>query len=182
MAMALHPASGKLWQADNARDSIPLAMPGLANDNELPHDELNLIEPNAHYGWPYCYDANLAIPDYPGQRCSAYRAPKRLLPAHAAPLGMLFYRAGGFPARYKNSLLVTYHGYRQHGRRIVALLPDRAGNPLGRSVDLVTGARLKGIVGVAAPVGIAQAPHGDVCFADDHARAIFKLHYLPPAQ
>jgi glucose/arabinose dehydrogenase len=99
MAMALHPASGKLWQADNARDSIQLAMPGLANDNELPHDELNLIEPNAHYGWPYCYDANLASPDYPGQRCSTYRAPKRLLPAHAAPLGMLFYRAGGFPAR-----------------------------------------------------------------------------------
>ena len=182
MAMAVDPASGKLWQADNARDSIQLAMPGLANDNELPHDELNLIERGVHYGWPYCYDANLASPEYPGQRCTGYRAPRRLLPAHAAPLGMLFYRGDNFPTRYKNSLIVTYHGYRQHGHRIVALLPDRAGHPLGRSVDLVKGSRLKGVTGVVAPVGIMQGADGDLYFADDHARAIFKLHYNPPGR
>jgi glucose/arabinose dehydrogenase len=182
MALAVDPISGKLWQGENARDSIQLAMPALKNDNELPHDELNVIEKGAHYGWPYCYDANLASPEYATARCQAYRAPKRLLPAHAAPLGMLFYRSAGFPPRFNHSLVVTYHGYRQHGHRIVALLADRAGHPLGRSVDLVIGTRTRGTTAVMAPVGITQGHDGDLYFADDHARAIFKLHYDAPTQ
>jgi glucose/arabinose dehydrogenase len=44
-ALAIHPLTGALWEADNARDFIQAAMPGLANDNELPHDELNLNLP-----------------------------------------------------------------------------------------------------------------------------------------
>jgi glucose/arabinose dehydrogenase len=180
MAMAVDPASGTLWQGENGRDSMQLAIPALPNDNELPHDELNKIEQGGHYGWPYCYDMNLSSPEYPGERCVGFKAPLRLLPAHAAPLGMVFYRGAGFSARYVHSLIVTYHGYRQHGHRIVALLPDGAGNPLGRSVDLVVGARATGVgetPGVTAPVGIAQGPDGDLYFADDHAHAIFKLHY-----
>lgn len=177
MAMAVDPGSGKLWQAENARDSIQRAMPGLSNDNELPHDELNLIERGAHYGWPYCYDMNVPSPEYATQRCAGRKAPARLLPAHAAPLGMLFYRGPGFPANYTHSLIMTYHGYRQHGHRIVALMPDKAGNPLGRSVELAVGGRVKGMLTIAAPVGIAQGLNGDLYFADDHAGAIFALHY-----
>lgn len=175
MAMAIDPVSGQLWQAENARDNIQLAMPGLANDNALPHDELNRIERGGHYGWPYCYDMNVPSPEYPGERCTGYRAPQRLLPAHAAPLGMLFYGGAGFPLRYRQSLVITYHGYRQFGHRVVALLADRTG--LQRSVDLVTGTRPKVRTGVMAPVGIQQGVDGDLYFADDHAHAIFKLHY-----
>jgi len=43
MAMAIDARSATLWQADNARDAIQLAMPSLKNDDELPHDELNRI-------------------------------------------------------------------------------------------------------------------------------------------
>lgn len=49
MAMAIDPVSGTLWQAENSRDNIQLAIPGLANDNALPHDELNRIERGSHY-------------------------------------------------------------------------------------------------------------------------------------
>lgn len=176
MAIAIEPRSGALWQGENARDGINAAMPGLKNDDELPHDELNLIIRGAHYGWPYCYDKNLASPEFPTADCSQFRAPVRLLPAHAAPLGMAFYSGSSFPARFHNSLIISYHGYRKHGHRLVALLADRRGNPFGKSVDLVTGSR-KGRAGTGAPVGVQVGADGNVYFTDDHSGRVLMLHY-----
>lgn len=30
---------------------------------------------------------------------------------------MVFYAGGAFPARFNGSLIISYHGYRQHGHR-----------------------------------------------------------------
>jgi glucose/arabinose dehydrogenase len=176
MAMAFEPGAGTLWQGENARDAINAAIPGLTNDDELPHDELNVIERGADYGWPYCYDNNRASPEYPSADCSGYRSPRRLLPAHAAPLGMAFYTGNAFPARFRSSLLITFHGYRQHGHRLVALLADRSGAPLGKSVDLFVGSRRKG-KSLGAPVGVKVGEDGNVYFTDDHSGQVARLHY-----
>jgi len=183
MALAFHPATGALWQAENARDAIQAAMPGLKSDEDLPHEELNLIKAGQHYGWPYCYDNNVASPEYPKTGCAAkYAAPQRLLPGHAAPLGMTFYTASRFPAMYKNSLLIGYHGYRANGHRLVALLPDAAGAPLGKSVELIKGWERKGKQGRGAPVDVKQGQDGDIYLADDHNGLALKLHYEAPAK
>jgi glucose/arabinose dehydrogenase len=175
MAMSFD-RNGQLWQADNGRDAIGAAMPGLKNDDELPHDELNLVERGADYGWPYCYDDNRSNPEFSGAGCASYRAPRRLLPAHAAPLGMAFYSGDAYPARFSGSLVVSYHGYRQHGHRVVALLPGRNGAPLGNSIDLVTGSRQNG-KHLGAPVGVSLGPDGKVYLADDHEGVIVRLSY-----
>ena len=180
MAMAFHPSTNSLWQADNARDFINAAMPGLKNDNELPHDELNLVKPGEHYGWPYCYDDNRASPEYPAAKCAAYRAPARLLPAHAAPLGMLFYTSDHFPARYKNSLVITFHGYRQHGHRLVALLPDKSGAPLGKMVNLISGWSQKKKQRMGAPVDVKLGPEGDLYLVEDRPGRVIRLQYQQP--
>ena len=182
MALAFHPATGALWQAENARDAIQAAIPGLKSDEDLPHEELNLIKAGQHYGWPYCYDSNVASPEYPKTGCAAkYVAPQRLLPGHAAPLGMTFYTASRFPAMYKNSLIIGYHGYRANGHRLVALLPDAAGAPLGKSVELIKGWERKGKQGRGAPVDVKQGQDGDIYLADDHNGLALKLHYEAPA-
>lgn len=174
MAMAVEPRSGQLWQADNGRDNLQAAMPGLASDDDLPHDELNLVVSGADYGWPYCYDNGVRSPEYPGADCRAYRSPIRLLPAHAAPLGMAFYTAGQFPPAFRNSLLITYHGYRKHGHRVVALFDE--GGPVGTSVTLVEGER-GAAPGLGAPVGIAVGPDGNVYIGNDHGGLVARLHY-----
>jgi len=181
MALAFQPNDGALWQADNGRDAIQAAMPALKNDDELPHDELNLVQRGADYGWPYCYDNNLASPEYPAANCSVYRAPVRLLPAHAAPLGMVFYTATRFPARYRNSLIIGFHGYREHGHRLVALLPDGSGAPRGPMVDLISGWQHKGKQGMGAPVDVKLGPDGNIYMAEDRTGRIVRLTYLGEA-
>jgi glucose/arabinose dehydrogenase len=179
MAMAVDPRTQILWQGENARDSIHAAMPELKNDNELPHDELNAILPGADYGWPYCYDNALPSPEYPTAQCRGFRSPIRLLPAHAAPLGMAFYTGKQFPAVLQHSLIVAYHGYRKHGHRVVALLDQGRKGPVGRSLTLVTGARSQAN-GMGAPVGIGIGADGSAYISDDHAGIVAQLYYEGP--
>ena len=58
MAMTVLP-NGRLLAANNARDYINRADPGLS-DEELPHEPLLLVEQGADYGWPYCYEIGRA--------------------------------------------------------------------------------------------------------------------------
>jgi glucose/arabinose dehydrogenase len=176
MAMAIDTRTGILWQGENGRDGIQAAMPALKNDDELPHDELNAIASGADYGWPYCYDNGLPSPEYPAATCRDFRAPARLLPAHAAPLGMVFYAARQFPAPFAYSLIVTYHGYRRHGHRVVALLDKGKDGPAGRSITLVNGERGRAL-GLGAPVGIGVGADGNVYISDDHGGIVARLHY-----
>ncbi|MRW92930.1 glucose dehydrogenase [Duganella sp. FT80W] len=174
-ALAIHPVTGAMWEADNARDFIQAAMPGLANDNDLPHDELNLIRRGANYGWPYCYDDNRASPEYPQADCKPYAAPARLLPAHAAPLGMTFYTGSAYPAAYKNSLIIGFHGYRDHGHRLVAILPDRNGAPLGKMYELIGDWGPKHKQPMGAPVDIKQGPDGNIYLVEDRTGRVVRL-------
>jgi glucose/arabinose dehydrogenase len=89
---------------------------------------------------------------------------------------MAFYTARQFPPLYSHSLVIAYHGYRQHGHRVVALLDKAREGPAGRSVTLVSGARGKAR-GLGAPVGVAVGADGNVYISDDHVGIVARLHY-----
>ncbi len=125
MALTNH-SSGTLLQAENSID-----LPGL----HQPFEELNLIEDGGFYGWPYCYDndkVNLLWPTHGNRIChkpEKHQQPWILLPPHTAPLDMRYYNGEMF-ASLKGKLLISWHGYRQTGHRLVAYNVDAKGLPL----------------------------------------------------
>jgi glucose/arabinose dehydrogenase len=173
MALALLP-DGRLLSANNARDYINLADHGLS-DEELPHEPLLLVEEGADYGWPYCYDLRRPSPEYPRADCASKQAPLLLLPAHAAPLGMLLYHGAALPGMDKH-LLIGYHGYRAKGHRIVSFGLDGQGLPTGEAQDLVSGwGYVEGSHPQGAPVGLWQLGDGSVLITEDHNGTLLRL-------
>lgn len=172
MALAVHPRTGVLWQGENSRDNIGSADAKL-NDETLPHDEINRIVKGGRYGWPYCFDNNRAAPEYPAYRCSVFRQPEVLLPAHAAPLGMLFYTGSRFPAAWRGQLIIGFHGYRAQGHKLMAYAVDGNGNVTSRATPLISGWNNP----LGAPTDIAQAPDGGLIISEDRNGTILKLDY-----
>jgi glucose/arabinose dehydrogenase len=140
MALASH-ESGTLLQAENSID--------LPNSNE-PFEELNLIEEGGFYGWPYCYDndkVNRLWPTHGRRIChdpEKHKQPWILLPPHGAPLDMRYYNGDMFES-LKGKLLISLHGYRQTGHRLLSYTVDEKGLPVqsiaaNYGVDPVNGA------------------------------------------
>jgi glucose/arabinose dehydrogenase len=178
MAMAVLP-DGRLAVAVNSRDGINHADPALS-DVDLPHDLLLVVQPGGDYGWPYCYDQHVASPEYPGFDCAGRLGPDLLLPAHAAPLGMLLYRGDRLPG-LAGKLVIGYHGYRLTGHRIVAVALDANQRPTGSPIELVTGWEQRdGSHPQGAPVGLVEMPDGSVLVTDDHNGTLLRLARRKP--
>jgi glucose/arabinose dehydrogenase len=194
LALARH-GSGTLLQAENSMD-FP--------DAFSPAEELNVLRPAAHYGWPYCYEMNKPAPVWARAgamdcRSARHTPPALLLPPHSAPLSMLYYNGAMFP-ELRGKLLLSLHGYRPAGARLVAFAVDAKGIPLTTAsarypfVETDNKSGTRPYPGPAAeplqltpqwherhdrpngtPLGLAVAEDGAIWLAEDRNGAILRI-------
>lgn len=164
------PGTGKLYGTDNARDLL---------GDDIPNCEINLIEENQFYGFPYTFDNRVVDPDF-GAGHEAEIASSRVMAhgigAHVAPLGIKFLKPGLALPGYEGSALVALHGSWNRsvlsGYKVVALSFAEDGTIT--EGDFLTGFELDEDV-IGRPVDIEQGPDGAIYISDDYAGAVYRI-------
>lgn len=176
-----HEVTKKMWATEMGRD--------LLGDN-IPPDEIDIIEEGKNYGWPNCYgknihDAQFDKNTYIRNPCmEPFEAPSSIdIPAHSAPLGLAFIGDSRWPKDYRGDLLVAYHGSWNRsaptGYKIVRFNLDRNGVVEGDQEDFIAGwlpATGGGQV-YGRPVDLVFGRDGALYISDDKTGVIYRVTY-----
>lgn len=173
-----NPATGELWGMDHGIDFL---------GNDVQPEELNRLRKGKQYGWPHVYGDGGINPQStpPGEiakaQWKAMSEPMALgYTAHAAPMQMLFYRGGMFPAEYRGDAFVTMRGSWNRrpasGYELVRVKFNK-GQPVAFE-PFVSGFLTDGGQShIARPVGLAQAKDGALLVGDDANGVIYRVAY-----
>jgi glucose/arabinose dehydrogenase len=194
--------AGQLHSTQHGRDQLYDNWPKLYTAEQgqnLPAEELMVIEQGGDYGWPTCYydgtQRKLVLaPEYGGDGgkaalgdCATKKGPEAFFPAHWAPDGLMFYTGSQFPAHYKDGAFIAFHGSwnrapgPQQGYN-VSFVPYAGGKPADASryevfADGFAGAVKQPDRASHRPAGVAQAPDGALYITDDKAGRVWKVVY-----
>ncbi len=174
VGLTWHPVTGQLWGADNGRDNL---------GDDLPPDEINIIQNGGNYGWPYAYGDKVADPAYgDAARAFASLPPVIQIQAHSAPLGLMFYTGNGFGPGYANNLFVTLHGSWNRsvptGYKVIRfVMAGATAETPAAPQDFITGWLTAGGA-VGRPVAIVQGGDGALYISDDKAGAVYRVSRL----
>jgi glucose/arabinose dehydrogenase len=164
------PETGELFGTDNGRDLL---------GDDVPPCELNRIEAEGFYGWPYAYGAKHPDPDLGARRPDRVRdslGPAHEFGAHTAPLGIAFLRGAHWPPAYRGAALVALHGSwnrtRKIGYEVVSLHWGGRGTITERK--FLTGLEVDGDV-IGRPVDVAEGPDGAIYVSDDMTGRIYRV-------
>lgn len=176
-----HPTTGELWGMDHGSDW---------RGDDQPPEELNRLEFDSDYGWPFCYadqQPDLFLPAEPpggtgrAAYCERTVAPVLTYTAHSAPIGFVFYTADQFPEEYRNDAFVAMRGSwnrsEPSGYSIVRILFDDNGQPT-EFQDFMTGFLIEEqIANFGRVAGLAIAADGSLLIAEDTNGIIYRVSY-----
>ena len=179
VGIAFHPTTGELYVVVNERDGM---------GDELVPDYLTRVRDGEFFGWPYAYIGGHPQPGYAERRpdlVARSRAPDVLFRSHSAPIGLVFYDAGQFPADYRGDAFVALRGSWNAARPrgyMVVRVPFEDGRPAGHYEVFATGFWAEGEDRARVwgrPAGLAVAADGSLLVADDTGGAIWRISYAP---
>ncbi|WGH80390.1 PQQ-dependent sugar dehydrogenase [Jannaschia ovalis] len=174
-----NPATGELWWTDNQVD-------GMGDD--IPPGELNRqTAAGQHFGFPWT-NSRVEIPEYkdvPRPEGVSFVEPQLELTAHAADLGMSFYRGSSFPEEYRGGIFWAQHGSWNRttpvGARVMFTALDEEGNAAGAEVFAEGWLNEETGEYRGRPMDVAFLPDGSMLVSDDFAGAIWRIAYNPTA-
>lgn len=161
------PIDKKLYATDNGRDFL---------GDDFPPDELNIIEQNQFYGWPYANGNRIPDPEFGSGREAIIK--KSIPPvfefgAHSAALGITFIKNP--QSILYGKALVVFHGSWNRsvkvGYKVVSLSFDN-----GKIIqqDFINGFLQHGKV-LGRPVHIVEGKDGELYLSDDFAGNIYLI-------
>ena len=170
-----HPSTKELWFTDNGADMM---------GDDKPNDELNrAAKSGLKFGYPYCHQGEIVDPKFgSGKNCADFEAPKALLGAHVAALGMKFYRGSQFPREYKNRIFIAQHGSwnrsKKSGYRIVTVELDDKDK--AKPMEVFAEGWLQNEKASGRPVDLLEMPDGSLLVSDDQEGRIYRILYEKP--
>lgn len=173
VGFAFHPETNEMYATENSRDLL---------GDDLPPDEINIVEEGKNYGWPVCYGKNIHDGEfdkntYIRNPCmEPFEAPSYIdIPAHSAPLGLAFNFGNNFPSQYKGDLFVAYHGswnrQEKTGYKVVRIDMDT------KQVSDFAAGWLQGNDVSGRPVDIIFDKEGIMYVSDDFSGIIYRIWY-----
>jgi len=171
-----HPQTGEFWGMDHGIDWL--------GDNEQ-MEELNLIEQNGNYGWPYIYGEGKYNPGDRPKGDTTYqeylkmtKLPTLTYTAHAAPMQLAFYSGNMFPEEFRNDAFITMRGSWNRSNPVgysVVRLHFENGKPV-RFEDFLTGFLVNtSRAHFGRPVGLAVHSDGSLLVGDDTNGVIYRI-------
>ncbi|MBK5187493.1 MAG: PQQ-dependent sugar dehydrogenase [Gemmatimonadaceae bacterium] len=176
VGLAVNPTTHKLWVSQNERDNIT------PDHQNLPPEEINILQDGKDYGWPYCYSLHGAAvpnPEYNDAGRCATTVPAALeMQAHSAPLGMTFLdKATLLSADYRSDLLLAFHGSwdrdQPTGAKVVRVRVS-AGVPT-EIEDFVVGWQRADGTRWGRPADVQVYTDGSVLISDDQSGSIYRV-------
>lgn len=166
--MTLHDSTDEVWATENSRDLL---------GDDVPPDEINILQENGNYGWPFCYGNQVVDTTFGGKDqayCNGTLVPLHAIQAHSAALGLTFIDSRQLPDAWQGDLLVAYHGSWNRsvptGYKVVRMTVD--GNRITGESDFMTGF-LQGNQTLGRPVDLTFDQNGRLYISDDKAGVIY---------
>ncbi|PPD46151.1 MAG: sorbosone dehydrogenase [Methylocystis sp.] len=164
---------GRLWFTDNQVDSM---------GEDIPPGEINRADgPGLNFGFPWYGGGHVRTHEYAKETPPAGVVfPEAEEAAHAADLGMTFYRGTMFPQEYRGGIFSAQHGSWDRsgpvGARVMftRLGPNGEGGvttPFAEGWNTGQGGYL------GRPVDVAELADGSLLVTDDQNGAIYRIFY-----
>ena len=173
VGLDFNPKDKTVWFTDNQVD-------GMGDDT--PPGEINhATKAGQHFGFPWYGGGKVRTVEYKDDNPPANVVfPQVETAAHAADLGMTFYRGSMFPAKYQGGIFSAQHGSWNRttpvGARVL-YTSLKADGTADKTEVFAEGWLTPNKEYLGRPVDVATLPDGSLLVSDDYAGAIYRVSY-----
>ncbi|MDQ7978416.1 PQQ-dependent sugar dehydrogenase [Paraburkholderia sp. SARCC-3016] len=173
VGLDFNPKDGTLWFTDNQVDGM--------GDDTPPGELDHATKAGENFGFPWYGGGKVRTEEYKDSTPPAGLVfPQVEFAAHAADLGMSFYKGKMFPAKYQGGIFDAEHGSWNRTKPIgarIMFIPIKDDGTAGAAEVFAEGWLTPNGEYMGRPVDVQQLQDGSLLVSDDYAGAIYRISY-----